>query len=190
MGKTNKETGDGGIHGQLLQNNGFQGSTPDLTAYKPIGSTKIKLDPENPVSQAINASLQVTVPSSATGFVGFANTGYKGIPVNEQTYSTSFWMQGKYDGKVRVQLVGVKTGEVYSSHDLTVNSEAKKFKQFSATLQARASPDGDNDWRVLVDSQKVKGSSLNFGLVELYPPTYHGRCVILHFYIFLGPMGC
>lgn len=159
----------------MLQNNGFQGSSPDLTAYKPIGHTKIKLDTENPVSQAINASLQVSVPLNATGFVGFANTGYKGIPVVEQTYSTSFWVQGKYDGTVRVQLVGVKTGEVYSSQDLTVNSEDTKFQKFSATLQSRASPDGDNDWRVLVDARKAKGKSLNFGLVELFPPTYHGR---------------
>lgn len=180
MGKTDK-TGDGGIHGQLLQNNGFQGSSPDLTAYKSIGHTKIKLDPKNPVSQAINASLQVTVPSNTTGFVGFANTGYKGIPVVEQTYSTSFWMQGKYDGTVRVQLVGSKSGVVYASHDLTVNSEATKFKQFSATLDSRASPNGDNEWRVLVDARKVKGKSLNFGLVELFPPTYHGRCAFLHF---------
>ena len=135
----------------------------------------IKLDPDNVVSQAINASLQVSVPSSATGFVGFANTGYAGIPVDEVTYSTSFWMQGKYDGKVTLQLVGAESGIVYASHDLTVHSEATRFKQFSATLQPKAAPDGNNDWRVLFDAQKVKGSSLNFGLVQLFPPTYHGR---------------
>lgn len=144
-----------------------------------MGDVDIALDAENPVSHAINASLQVSVPPDTTGWVGFANTGYAGVPVVEATYSTSFWIQGDYDGTVTVQLVGVENGRVYGSKNFTVHSEPGKFKQFNTTFQSVASPDGDNDWRALFDAQKVQGSSLNFGLVELFPPTYHGRYVIL-----------
>lgn len=175
--KIYKKTGDGGIHGQLLRNNGFQGSNPDLTAYKAIGDVDIKVDGKNPVSQAINASLLVSVNHNATGVVGFANHGYAGIPVHEAMYNTSFWMRGKYDGTVTVQLVGVKNGTIYAEHNLTVRSEKERFKQFRGSFRSSGAPDGDNDWRILFDARKVLDGSVNFGLVELFPPTYHGRCV-------------
>lgn len=167
--------GDGGIHGQLLQNNGFQGSSPNLTAYKAIGDVDISLDADHPVSNAINASLQVSVPPFASGFVGFANTGYAGIPVEQATYNNSFWMMGDYDGTITVQLVGSESGIVYSgSHNLTVQSTADKFKRFELSFNSSAAPNGNNEWRVLFDASKVKGA-LNFGLVELFPPTYKNR---------------
>ena len=137
------------------------------------------MDGKTPVSQAINASLLVSVPRNATGSVGFANTGYAGIPVHEATYNTSFWMRGKYEGTVTVQLVGVKNGTIYAEHNLTVRSENERFKQFGGSFRASKAPDGDNDWRVLFDAHKVRNGSVNFGLVELFPPTYHGRCVFV-----------
>ena len=136
------------------------------------------MDGTNPVSEAIKASLRVSVPENATGFVGFANTGYAGIPVQEAMYNTSFWMRGKYDGTVTVQLVGVKNGTVYAEQNLTVRSEDERFRHFHGSFRpSMAALDGDNDWRVLFDAQKVHNGSVNFGLVELFPPTYHARCV-------------
>ena len=168
-------SGDGGIHGQLLQNNGFQGSNPSLTAYKAIGDVDISRDTDHPVSHAITSSLQVSV-SDATGFVGFANTGYGGVPVQEATYQTSFWMRGEYSGIVTVQLVGSESGSVYAAHNITVKSEEGRFKKFESRFESDASPDGNNEWRVLVDADKVEGDgSVNFGLVELFPPTYMNR---------------
>lgn len=136
------------------------------------------MDDTNPVSEAIKASLLVSVPENTTGFVGFANTGYAGIPVQDAVYNTSFWMRGKYDGPVIVQLVGVKNGTVFAEHNLTVRSENERFKQFHGSFRLSEALDGDNDWRVLFDASKVQNGSLNFGLVELFPPTYHGRCVL------------
>ena len=85
---------------------------------------------------------------------------------------------GEYDGTITVQLVGSESGIVYSgSHNLTVRGTADKFKRFELTFNSSAAPNGNNEWRVLFDAAKVKdgGGSLNFGLVELFPPTYKGR---------------
>ncbi|KAB8231258.1 alpha-N-arabinofuranosidase A [Aspergillus alliaceus] len=168
-------SGDGGIHGQLLQNNGFQGSTLGLTAYKPIGDVDISNDTVFPVSKAITSSLTVQVPDGETKYVGFANTGYKGVPVVNATYQSEFWMLGDYSGTIILQLVGSESGVVYASHNLTVENTRVDFTRYETKFNSTASPDGNNEWRLLFDGSKVAGSWLNFGLIQLFPPTYHSR---------------
>lgn len=82
--------GDGGIHGQVLRNNGFQGDDPGLTAYSAVGGANISVDTDNPLSTAITSSLKVTVPSGTTGQVGFQNAGYLGVPVNADSENPDF----------------------------------------------------------------------------------------------------
>lgn len=76
-------SGDGGIHAQLLRNNGFQGENATLTAYNAVGGTTLAVDFDNPLSQAIQRSLRVSVAEGTTGQVGFSNEGYWGIQVNQ-----------------------------------------------------------------------------------------------------------
>ncbi|PLB53547.1 alpha-N-arabinofuranosidase A [Aspergillus steynii IBT 23096] len=168
-------SGDGGIHGQLLQNNGFQGTKAGLTAYWAIGEVDILQDEANPLSDAITSTLQVQVMPEETDFVGFANGGYQGVPVMNATYRCEFWMKGEYSGPVTLQLVGTSSGTVYASHEMAANSTWRRFTRYETTFNATASPDGDNDFRLLFDGSKVPGMSLNFGLVQLFPPTYHSR---------------
>ncbi|KAK1148845.1 hypothetical protein N8T08_008730 [Aspergillus melleus] len=168
-------SGDGGIHGQLLQNNGFQGSNPGLTAYWAIGDVDILQDEASPLSSAIRSSLQVQVAPEETELVGFANGGYQGVPVMNATYRCEFWMKGEYSGRVTLQLVGTSSGTVFASHGITANSTWRRFTRYEAAFNATASPDGDNEFRLLFDGSKVPGMSLNFGLVQLFPPTYHDR---------------
>ncbi|KAH8424455.1 uncharacterized protein LDX57_002206 [Aspergillus melleus] len=168
-------SGDGGIHGQLLQNNGFQGSNPGLTAYWAIGDVDILQDEANPLSSAILSTLQVQVSPEETELVGFANGGYQGVPVMNATYRCEFWMKGEYSGRVTLQLVGTSSGTVFASHGITTNSTWRRFTWYEAAFNATASPDGDNEFRLLFDGSKVPGMSLNFGLVQLFPPTYHDR---------------
>ncbi|PYH49367.1 glycoside hydrolase [Aspergillus saccharolyticus JOP 1030-1] len=167
--------GDGGLHGQLLQNNGFQGADPGLTAYKPIGPAEIMQDYLYPVSEAITSSLQVSVTTGATGWAGFANTGYKGIPVVNTTYWCQFWMLGDYTGDLILRLVGASNGTIYASHNVPVGSTAQKFTQYTTEFHASASPDGHNEWQLLFNASKVAGGTLNFGLPQLFPPTYKSR---------------
>ncbi|KAF9889360.1 hypothetical protein FE257_007470 [Aspergillus nanangensis] len=168
-------SGDGGIHGQLLRNNGFQGSHPGLTAYAPVGDVDIFQDDVSPVSHAITSSLQVQVMPDETKFVGFSNFGYNGIPVINATYRCEFWMMGAYAGPITLQLVGSASGKVYANHNITVHSVFGDFTHHETSFNSSASPDGDNEWRLLFDGSKVAGASLNFGLIQLFPPTFHSR---------------
>lgn len=111
--------------------------------------------------------------------VGFANTGYEGVPVTAQTYATYFYVKGTYSGTLEVQLVGTSSGTVYASQSVTVSSTSSSFTYITITnLVATASPDGNNQYQILFDSSKVQGSSLNFGLPQLFPVTYHARYVV------------
>lgn len=169
------QSGDGGIHGQLLRNNGFQGSDPGLTAYAPVGDVDILQDNLNPVSHAITSSLQVQVMPWESKLVGFSNSGYNGVPVMNDTYRCEFWMKGVYSGPITLQLVGSASGIVYANHNITVNSTFGEFTRYETFFNSTASPDGNNEWRLLFDGSRVDGGSLNFGLPQLFPPTYHSR---------------
>ena len=170
-------SGDGGIHGQLLQNNGFQGENPGLTAYSSIGAVDISRDTDTPVSNAITSSLQLSMRDDARGYVGFANNGYGGVPVQSVPYRTSFWMQGAYSGPVTVQLVGSQSGRVFAEHNVSVESVEGRFQRFGGQFESEAAPDGKNEWRLLVDADLVQSGSVNVGLIELFPPTYHNRYI-------------
>ncbi|KAL4939592.1 hypothetical protein BDV06DRAFT_214159 [Aspergillus oleicola] len=168
-------SGDGGIHGNLLINNGFQGANPSLTGYKAIGPVEISRSPMHGLSTSITSSLSVSVLANAKGLVGFANTGYNGVPVSYETYTTSFYMSGDYSGQVLIQLVGSESGIVYASRNLSVRSTSQRFQLHEATLEAKASLVAENEWQVLFDSGEARGHPLRFGLVQLFPPTLNDR---------------
>ena len=115
------------------------------------------------------------MPEGVTDYVGFANTGYNGIPVHNQTYNSSFWMMGNYSGIINLQLIGSHSGIVYADHNLTVNSTDSGFTQFKTSFASTSSPDGDNEWHLTFDGSKTAGSSLNFGYIQLFMPTHHER---------------
>ncbi|KAL4869846.1 hypothetical protein BDV12DRAFT_208176 [Aspergillus spectabilis] len=167
-------SGDGGLHGQLLQNNGFQGSDTSLFAYKPLGQVELSLS-STPLSAAITSTLSVSVLHDAKGFVGFANTGYNGVPVVNGTYRTEFWIKAEYSGIVMVRLVGSKDRVVFAEKNITVRSSRNGFVRYEAWFESRASRVGENEWQLLFDSGAMRGHSLGFGLVQLFPETFHNR---------------
>ncbi|KAH0608416.1 uncharacterized protein H6S33_001550 [Morchella sextelata] len=167
-------SGDGGIHGQLLRNNGFQGTTADLTAYAAVGSVTLAVDTAHPLSSALPKVLRIDVPSGTTGQVGFSNAGYWGIPVKKDTYACYFWVEGAYTGDVTVKLQSVATGTVFGTKAVAVTSVAGTWKYYETTFTASAAPDGDNIFVATVDAAKVSGS-IYFNLFQLFPVTYHQR---------------
>lgn len=133
------------------------------------------MDSTTPLSTAITSSLKVTVPSGATGQVGFSNEGYSGVPVNNDTYANYFWIKGAYSGSILLELVGNSSGIVYASQNITVDSVASEFTYYETTYKSTQSPDGNNVWRLTFNGATVAGSSLWFDLVQLFPVTYHQR---------------
>lgn len=170
-------SGDGGIHGQVLKNNGFQGTSPNLTAYAAVGAVTLSQDKTEPLTSAITSSLKISTQANATGQVGFSNSGYNGVPVNADTYNNYFWVKGDYSGTVTVALVGTQNGETYGSQHIHVLSNDAEWKYYETSFTSVQSPDANNVWQLTFDSSKVRGGALWFDLVQLFPSTYHRRCV-------------
>ncbi|KAL3482159.1 glycoside hydrolase superfamily [Aspergillus californicus] len=174
-------SGDGGIHGNLLRNNAFQGPGidgypgPGLTGYEPLGMVTITQSNVR-LSSALPHSLGVSVSSTAHGYVGFANVGYNGVPVTAVPYRCEFWMRGEYTGTVMLRLTGSNSGFVYAERNISVSSRTGRFTHYAASFEGvREAPDGDNEWQVLWDAWRTRGRTLEFGLVQLFPPTYKNR---------------
>ncbi|PYI15696.1 Arabinosidase A [Aspergillus violaceofuscus CBS 115571] len=168
-------SGDGGIHGQMLQNPGPQGSSPSTTAWTAVGKGTIAVDSENPLSSAITHSFRLDVASGATGAVGFINDGYWGIPVDGNEFESSFWIKGDYSGKFTVRLLGNSTGTVYGSKTFTHKSNSKTFTQASVKFPSKRAPDSHVVYELTVDGKAAAGSSLYFGYITLYGKMYKSR---------------
>lgn len=161
----------------MLQNNGLQGSNPDLTAWGKVGDATIAVDSNNPLSSAIPHSLRLDVPKGADGSVGVTNSGYWGIPVDGNDFQTYFWIKGALDGNVTARLVGNGTGIEYASTSIPVSANDKEFTYIEATIPTTKAPDGNVYYELSVDGSEIAGGSLYFGLVQLFPQTYKSRYV-------------
>jgi alpha-N-arabinofuranosidase len=50
-------------------------SGPVLTGWRPIGDVRLSLDSLHPLSDSLTTSLQLDIPKTAKGEIGFANDG-------------------------------------------------------------------------------------------------------------------
>ncbi|KAL4917688.1 glycoside hydrolase superfamily [Aspergillus aurantiobrunneus] len=171
-------SGDGGIYGQMLQNNGLQN---DLNAFAEVGSGTIAVDTENPLTSAIPQSLRIDVPEDASGAVGFSNSGYWGIPVDGSVFQASFWVKGSFSGDVSVRLVGNGTAAEYASTAVSVTAEVDSFTFVTTDVPTTKAPDGNVYFELTVDAAAVAGQSLYFGLPQLFPATFKERQVLAMF---------
>lgn len=165
----------------MLRNNGLQGTSPDLTAWAGVGDATIAVDSDNPLTSAISHTLRLNAPEGATGKVGFTNEGYWGIPVDGSTFQNYFWIKGDFSNDVTVRLVGSNTGTEYASTSFAVSSKAEVFTYVNASFPTTKAPDGNVLYELTVDGESIAGNSLYFGLVRLFPETYHSRLVLLFF---------
>ncbi|PGH34989.1 alpha-N-arabinofuranosidase [[Emmonsia] crescens] len=168
-------SGDGGIHSQLLRNNGFQGESPDLTAYGAVGDVALSVDSCIHLSSAIPHSLKISIPEGASGDVGFFNEGYWGIPVNSETYTSAFFMKGSYSGRATISLRGRASDIVYASHGFDVEGNANEFTLQETKFESKQAPDGNNIWTLTFDGFKVAGEDIYISLIQLYPRTFLDR---------------
>ncbi|KAJ0314525.1 hypothetical protein Brms1b_006783 [Colletotrichum noveboracense] len=174
-GKDINYSGDGGIHGQLIRNNGFQGENSGLAAYSAISGTTLEVDFSVPLSDALPNTLKVSVEASATGQVGFTNEGYWGIPVDGSPHSHNIFIRGNYQGQMNWILQSVSTKEVFANVTFYVDSTTDKFTEFHQREPTTFSSLTDIEYRMTFDAGLVAGSSLWFALPQLYPTTFHNR---------------
>lgn len=133
------------------------------------------MDSENPLTTAIPHTLRVDVNKDASGQVGFSNEGYWGIPVDGSEFQSVFWIKGDFSGNITVRLVGNYTRTEFASKTISHESKAEEFTKATINFPTKRASDGAVVFEVTVDSAAVKGSSLYFGFVELFPETYKSR---------------
>lgn len=135
------------------------------------------MDSDNPLTSAITKTLRLDVPQEATGRVGFTNDGYWGMPVDGSTFQNYFWIKGDFSDQVTVRLVGASSGTEYGSNTFPVTSNSSAFTYVTTSFPTTRAPDGNVYYELTVDGKTTAGSSLYFGLVQLFPETYHQRFV-------------
>ncbi|KAF8899438.1 glycoside hydrolase [Infundibulicybe gibba] len=173
-------SGDGGLYAELLQNRAFQGTIPGtqnaLNAWRPFNGARLSVTAKTPgVSAALPNSLEVQVPNAVTGPVGFENTGFWGIKVQEGwTYTGSFYAKSDtFSGGITVSLKSNR-GTTFASK--TVTGVSKNWKKFTFTFQPTVSaPTDENVFNVVVDGKSAAGKTIHFGFFSLFPPTFMGR---------------
>ncbi|KXH40566.1 alpha-L-arabinofuranosidase 2 [Colletotrichum nymphaeae SA-01] len=168
-------SGDGGIHGQLIRNNGFQGDDPGLAAYSAISGAILEVDSSVPFSDALPNSLKVSVESGASGQVGFSNEGYWGIPVDGSPHSHNIFIRGNYQGQMTWVLQSVSTKEIFENATFYVDTTTERFIEFHQRPITTFSSLTDIEYRMTFDAELVAGSSVWFALPQLYPTTFHNR---------------
>lgn len=169
------QSGDGGLHAQLIRNNGFQGTDPDLRAYEPLNGTSLTVDDTVPLTNEIPRTLRADVEAGAAGEAGFVNTGYWGVPVDGSTYSHSIYIRGDYHGDMTFSLVGQNSGTVFGLSTFHVDSVSDSFTLVETTTTTTRSAETDVEYQLSFDAELVSGSSLWFGFPQLYPSTWKSR---------------
>ncbi|KAL1305728.1 hypothetical protein AAFC00_007314 [Neodothiora populina] len=173
-------SGDGGIYAELVRNRAFQGSPvypSNLTAWKPVNGAVLSLQNLSiPLSDVLPTSMRVAASNATVGAVGFANSGWWGIDVRVQKYSGSFWVKGDYNGSFRAALVSDITNETFGSAVISARTSSSKWSEYNYTLiPDAAAPNSNNSLIITFDAAAVSGSSLDFHLISLFPPTYKDR---------------
>ncbi|KAF5380161.1 hypothetical protein D9615_006128 [Tricholomella constricta] len=174
-----KQSGDGGLYAELLQNRAFQKVTPNtsaaILAWHPINDASlVVIARSQSLSSALTNLLRVTFPSDASGAVGF------GINVNSSwTYAASFYYQFPSATDKNVTFtVGpqTSTGTQLASSSLTVSAAQTTWKQLKTTLTPDVSHlSTANNFTVTLDAAEAAGLKIDFSLLSLFPPTFNGR---------------
>ncbi|KZT22628.1 glycoside hydrolase family 51 protein [Neolentinus lepideus HHB14362 ss-1] len=173
-------SGDGGLYAELLQNRAFQGVLPGtqnaLTAWQPYNGARLSVTNKiEGVTSALPNSLQVTIPKTVLGPIGFENTGYWGIKVQAGwTYNGSFYAKSDtFTGPITASLKST-TGATYAT--ATIEGISSTWKKFTFTFEPSASAlDTNNVFHVEVNGPQAAGQTIYFGMFSLFPPTYLGR---------------
>ncbi|KAL2111019.1 hypothetical protein VUR80DRAFT_376 [Thermomyces stellatus] len=172
-------SGDGGLYAELIRNRAFQYGErfpASLDGYSSINGAKLTLNrADPPLSEELPVSMNVEA-GNQSGIVGFANDGYWGIDVKQQTYTGSFWVKGAYEGSFTASLQSALTDEVFASVEIESKAVSNEWVEHEVELVPEVdAPNVNNTFAITFDSEGATDGSLDFNLISLFPPTYKGR---------------
>lgn len=109
---------------------------------------------------------------------GIANPGYWGMDIKAANkYSGSFYSYGAYTGNFVVSVVSDITAEVFASATIPSRSTADAWVEHTYEFSPfRDAPSSNNSF--VLQYVAAPGTTLNFNLISLFPPTYNNRSVI------------
>lgn len=165
----------------MIRNRAFQGSDvfpPDTNGWTPHGSVQLSLQSLNkPLSSALPKSMNVKLAHKEDKQAGFTNSGWWGFHVAKgHRYSGSFWVHGDYEGDFTAQLQQLATGKPFAK--TYIKSRARKgewVKHEFEMVPWEDAKDTNNHFSLTFDPKGVKGDSLDFNLISLFPPTFKSR---------------
>ena len=64
---------------------------------------------------------------------------------------------------------------MYGSTNVTISSNSSAFSYYEASFQASAASSGNTSWHFTFDAATATDGSLNLGLPQLFPTTFHER---------------
>lgn len=163
----------------MVRNRAFQYGEKfpvSLDGYSAVNGAELTVhELDTPLSEALPASMNVAAGNSS-GAIGFANDGYWGMSVTQQTYTGSFWVKGAYEGSFTASLQSALTEDVYGSVEIESKAVSDEWVEHEAELTPEVdAPDTNNTFAITFDAEGATDGSLDFNLISLFPPTYKGR---------------
>lgn len=150
-----------------------------LNHWLPMGEAQLSIkNLSTPLSKQLPSSMNVKVGGRGkSNSAGFANTGYWGFDVRRQKYTGSFYVRGQYDGVFTASFQSaLGKNQTYATTKIKSKAQRNKWVQHEFTLEPRQdAPNSNNTFAITFDPKGVKGDSLDFNLISLFPPTYKGR---------------
>lgn len=181
---------DGGLYAEMIRNRAFQSpadavygvgkndaiGSGSLTAWQPVGKSKLELVDDKPLSAALPTSAKVTCENEG-GMCGIKNLGFFGLPVEGgETYNASFYIRTDKPRRMRVKfgLFNNDLTEMYAESDdiVQVGSEWTPIHQVLKPLNG--APDINN---VFAIETNADSGSFQVNLVSLFPSPYPGTVV-------------
>jgi alpha-N-arabinofuranosidase len=168
---------DGGLYPELVRDRTIGKDWQALAHWTVVArgnaAVKVSADHTTGPSAALPRSLKVSVTAASEAAPGgVQNDGYWGIPVRPHTtYAGSFYAKtDSADLPVTVSLVNDQTG--LTAATTTVSGVGADWKQFAFTLKTAEVPVTATNHLILT---VTRPATVWFGLVSLFPPTYHDR---------------
>jgi alpha-N-arabinofuranosidase len=165
---------EGGIYGELIRNRTFKADATNPVYWNTVGNATISLDTTTPLNDALNVSLKLdATQASKDSPAGFANGGYWGIPVRQNTaYKVSFYAKSPsgFSGAVTASIQSADGKTTFASAD--ISGITGDWKKFDATLTTQDAPvSKDNQFTITTTSP----GAIWFQQVSLFPPTFNNR---------------
>ncbi|GAC96120.1 glycoside hydrolase [Pseudozyma hubeiensis SY62] len=179
---------DGGLYAEMIRNRAFQSpadgvfgvgandsiGSGSLTAWQPVGDSKLDLVADNPLSDALPQSAKITCGTQKNELCGIKNLGFFGLPVHAgETYNASFYIRADKPGKMRLKfgLFSNDLTQAWAQNDAFVEIGSGWTPVHQVLTPREGASDINNVFAIQTNAD---AGSFQVNLVSLFPTPYPG----------------